>query len=434
MPTHKDFVVHLFNALPELAVNLAYGEDRNTTREELRRVLPSKKEWDEISVDRADREDIEAYVWNELLRFSKNCVFEIVIQKQSPTANDQERGQGDTGLNEMQEFVQSEEFETALRTLAVVRMGEVIDEIRTFPARYQIYIRTPFTNLDETNFGSFHLVRPEGATKSDLRFSSDSDSWLYKWEEFFGAKVPSQKDSLSFAWPNHIYALFTATGFIPPGRSVPNSRLDDAAEDFRAFIGLCTACGLIDATEAVAWEQSEPIFWVDNSRGELSRVRRRWFSPEESARLGSLAQFQSKTDQQKAHQKRSLHGIASIFRNRDKQLLSAGAWFFRSLCGSDELLRLVQMTTTLEILLGDEKLSKKAGITELLASRGAYLIATSRLEREELFDTFKRIYDVRSRAVHAGENRLRGDSEVLGTATSLCIRAIEKEVSVFQPV
>jgi len=85
----------------------------------------------------------------------------------------------------------------------------------------------------------------------------------------------------------------------------------------------------------------------------------------------------------------------------------------------------------LEALLGDRAASDAVGIGDLLANRTAYLIATSRSQRESVLADFRRIYDTRSKIVHSGKNRLSA-SELQDFAKLewLCARVIQEEVRI----
>lgn len=65
-------------------------------------------------------------------------------------------------------------------------------------------------------------------------------------------------------------------------------------------------------------------------------------------------------------------------------------------------MQLVQAAIVLEILLGDRAEADLMGLASLLANRLAYLIGHSPNERRRIVSDFKRLYDFRSRVVHAG--------------------------------
>jgi len=93
------------------------------------------------------------------------------------------------------------------------------------------------------------------------------------------------------------------------------------------------------------------------------------------------------------------------------RLVRASQWLFDSYSGSSELLKFVQAMIAMEILLGDKAGGEVVGLGTLLANRCAYLIGTSRKQREEILEDFGRIYNTRSRIVHDGHNRLSAAEE-----------------------
>jgi hypothetical protein len=126
-----------------------------------------------------------------------------------------------------------------------------------------------------------------------------------------------------------------------------------------------------------------------------------------------------------------LISIANAF-NLESRLLKGAEWYFENYCTDDVIMKYVHAMIALETLLGedDEKIKDRQiiGISTLLANRCAYLLAESKTERQEILLMFKSIYDVRSRIVHAGKNRLLpGEHQNFLKLLELCRRVILKE-------
>jgi hypothetical protein len=92
----------------------------------------------------------------------------------------------------------------------------------------------------------------------------------------------------------------------------------------------------------------------------------------------------------------------------NERVLLAGRWLLDSHSGKNELLSFVQATVALEILLGDKHVSDVMGLGELLRNRCAYLIGKTHSQRDEILNDFRKIYEVRSKIVHRGKDRLTG--------------------------
>jgi hypothetical protein len=90
-----------------------------------------------------------------------------------------------------------------------------------------------------------------------------------------------------------------------------------------------------------------------------------------------------------------------------ERLLLASKWLFESHAGRDELLSFIQAAVALEIVLGDKETSDAVGLSALLRNRCAYLIGNTHAQRETILKDFADIYEVRSRIVHRGKDRLR---------------------------
>jgi len=122
--------------------------------------------------------------------------------------------------------------------------------------------------------------------------------------------------------------------------------------------------------------------------------------------------------------------VATAFSEpRNAGVLRAAQWLFDSYSSRSQLLAFVQATVALEILFGDKAISDVVGLGELLGNRVAYLIGTTRQQREEVLKDFRRIYETRSRIVHRGHNLLSAQERSdLYTLRWMCSRAILREL------
>ncbi|WP_198675607.1 HEPN domain-containing protein [Aliidiomarina sanyensis] len=113
----------------------------------------------------------------------------------------------------------------------------------------------------------------------------------------------------------------------------------------------------------------------------------------------------------------------------NERILLAGKWLLDSYSGKNELLSFVQATVALEILLGEKTVSDLIGLGELLRNRCAYLVGKTHAQRNEILDDFKKIYEIRSKIVHRGKDRLkRHEKDLLYTLRWLVSRVIQEEL------
>lgn len=127
----------------------------------------------------------------------------------------------------------------------------------------------------------------------------------------------------------------------------------------------------------------------------------------------------------------ALNDIKYVYSNPEKakRVILASQWFFESYLSKNELLSFIQLTITLEILLGDKAVSDLIGLGELLGNRCAYLIGTSSSEREKILKDFKEIYRIRSKIVHSGERKLHFKERGLYHLVQwMCRRVIQEEI------
>ncbi|SRR6266851_4066929 len=128
--------------------------------------------------------------------------------------------------------------------------------------------------------------------------------------------------------------------------------------------------------------------------------------------------------------------IRAVFAGGEKAgaILLASQWFFDGHShGSDQLLKYIQTTVVLEILLGDKASSDQTGLGILLGNRCAYLIGSSQEERADVLNTFTEIYGIRSQIVHRGKHRLSNRERVLFHKLRwMCRRVIYREIELLK--
>lgn len=129
----------------------------------------------------------------------------------------------------------------------------------------------------------------------------------------------------------------------------------------------------------------------------------------------------------------SMRAVFAVGKKADALLL-ASQWFFDGHGhSSDQLLKYIQTTIVLEILLGDKATSEQTGLGILLGNRCAYLIGSSQGERKEVLDTFAEIYGIRSQIVHRGKHRLSFSERVLFQKLRwMCRRVIRREIELLK--
>jgi hypothetical protein len=109
------------------------------------------------------------------------------------------------------------------------------------------------------------------------------------------------------------------------------------------------------------------------------------------------------------------------------QLVLAGRWLFDSRSNGDELMGFMQLAICAEVLLGTEDGGE--GVTAMLATRCAYLIAGSTKERDDLMTEFNNIYKVRSKIVHRGLGTLKeNERNQFRRLRIICNRVLQKEI------
>gem|GEM_PF-3613614 len=129
----------------------------------------------------------------------------------------------------------------------------------------------------------------------------------------------------------------------------------------------------------------------------------------------------------------ALGRIGTIFNDHIdcRRLFAACIWYYRAKTNRRPLDALLQATISIEVMLGDRKSAEGVGLTNLLASRCAYLLGRSSAHRAEIEEKFRRVYELRSQIVHEGRHTLKlADSDTVKLGNSLCAAIISRELSI----
>ncbi|MBB3642602.1 HEPN domain-containing protein [Variovorax atrisoli] len=114
-------------------------------------------------------------------------------------------------------------------------------------------------------------------------------------------------------------------------------------------------------------------------------------------------------------------------KHRSANLNLAAKWYFEGLTNPDEVMSFMQLAIVVEILLGGDK-AEDIGLTEVLANRAAYMLATSSEDRSARIEFFRKIYKTRSKIVHNGISGLGlEERKQLKILRSLCAEVLNKE-------
>lgn len=218
------------------------------------------------------------------------------------------------------------------------------------------------------------------------------------------------------------YLYITLKGYIHA--SYPARQLDRFNTLFKAFIGLGMGIELLED----GWDSL--VFGM--MKLSLHEKEGDAFTPLDDLYLDEgAANLFRRVRLHYGARRRSVEDIARIVRILDAedaapQLILAGRWLFDSRANRDSVMGFMQLAICAEVLLGTEE---GDGITGMLASRCAYLIATSAKEREGLVAEFKNIYKVRSKIVHRGLGEFKEhERKQYQRLRVICNRILQKEI------
>ncbi len=231
---------------------------------------------------------------------------------------------------------------------------------------------------------------------------------------------------------DHIYFSLPIIGYaVPSSSSVMGREMED---HMRAFYGTSLALDLM-STKWQANSHKNPYIMIYNHEESEILVTEDLEEDllDRHHLLSSYSFSQRSTSNRKKKLEQYLNKIGTIFNNNIdcRKLFSACVWYYRSKVNMRPVDSLLQATIAIEVMLGDRKAAEGIGLTNLLASRCAYLLGTSTRSRNEIAAKFKRVYDLRSQVVHEGKHLLKlADRETVGIAQSLCSSIIRSELDI----
>jgi hypothetical protein len=244
------------------------------------------------------------------------------------------------------------------------------------------------------------------------------------------------------SWENDsAYLQFDASGFVGPyGGTSPHL---DAVRTIRAFCGLGLAVKLFEMKSEFS-AAMPPVHMLVHRKGPDDQFA--FFcslSLDENVSRAvnglTLDALEGRIDSEQKQLKwadRQFDAMRAVFAGREnaEKLLLASQWYFDGHShGSDALLKYIQTTVVLEILLGDKASSDQTGLGALLGNRCAYLIGNSQQERTEVLNAFHDIYRIRSEIVHRGKHRLNYKERVLFLGLRwMCRRVIQREIELLK--
>lgn len=214
-----------------------------------------------------------------------------------------------------------------------------------------------------------------------------------------------------------------ADGFVTPHESAETSAT--ARQTLRAFIGLGLSLKLLerdfvaDSTDTFA-----PIHRRNGVLFELAHAIDLTGREAQAVRALRLPEPLVARDEIW----KGLDDLAVLFSSAvGAHIKLAGKWLFDYFTESDSAMRVMHVAIATEVLLGSS--GGEDGITKTLATRLAYLIAQTHSERKALEVEFKELYQMRSKVVHNGHQRLsRKEGRALRRFGELAGRVVATEM------
>ena len=321
----------------------------------------------------------------------------------------------------------------------------LVGEFESLPWEYKLSIKL------ENEFGSlFNQAIKEYAVSDSVKLRTPDDDFIEKFplETGIGARDPSSfvgaLGLLPIPTPQQwdresTYFQVKVKGFV--GKYADSAPLEDATSLLKAFCGIAIALRLFKVRYTYRATPSKAKFFIHRNTENawlFEEVHELEASVSDTFSYLVLHDLEGRLDTKEkklSWMRRQLQLIRCVLSHQEKahKIILGGQWLFDSYCGRNELLSFVQTMVVVEILLGERAISDLVGLGELLRNRCAYLIGNSHEERERILNDFKEIYEVRSKIVHRGKNRLDINERFLFSRLQwICRRVIQEEVDLLQ--
>lgn len=203
----------------------------------------------------------------------------------------------------------------------------------------------------------------------------------------------------------------------------PGSFFKEILQDLKVFVFLLKSANLIKVGKR---DVSSSLFlsmtgYKDNIQIECINNKYDWMNCNSSVSESInkfLYNLVLNTDIEKEEINKKINNsllvLNALVKNNTKEALrirAAIGWLVQSEINDDETMSFVQICMGLESIFGDD--DYEGGLTTILSDRCAYLIGKNIKDRRFIKDTFKKIYQIRSKIVHGVRNHLSEDEEHL---------------------
>lgn len=221
--------------------------------------------------------------------------------------------------------------------------------------------------------------------------------------------------------PGRIYIQINGIGFI--GSYISSPTIDQMIESYRGFLGCCLALGIFEIQSTTSRTNEHLLVSFHNAGADKQYIRHIVFNDRENELAHSISirstLLQPQTPDAEGENHKTpvvsvlpasvMSRVSNLFgRSNDeedaKQIINAAVWLYEGEAMGEGVFSFILTTTGLEALLGEKTPSEN--ITNLLASRCAFLIGKGASHREKIIKTFKKFYNTRSNILHRGSRSL----------------------------
>jgi len=326
------------------------------------------------------------------------------------------------------------------------KASELIDQFDRLPETYIVTISAP-EGMDkylEAGDGQLRLSKAARVALATDSFSQDhpvstGDEQRDRdiWDHTLLGGLSNVGDS-NYEWKG-AYLQIIKQGFL--GRFTETVTEHELVGDFKALWGVQLALGIAQRRRSWSAYPSKRKLIVHRIAGENLELTFRIELDASASQLINDIKFNDwvpgdhPLETKLGVYKLDLDKLDLMFGTSPEaeRLRLAARWLFDSYAAENELLAYIQAMVCLEIILGDASLIGEIGLGELLRNRCAYLIGKTSVQRREILEDFKEIYDVRSHIVHRGKNRMSArEREHYGKLVWYCKRCIQEELKLLE--
>lgn len=276
---------------------------------------------------------------------------------------------------------------------------DLVDKLKSLPKKYSIYVRAPQAfsdatkNLKVDTKISNQLSLISSSLINHIEFESgcaDLDEWIWR----------NNKIEIKAFAQGHLYFKFDSSGYIAD--SYKSNIIQSFFHEMRAFYGACLAHNILYPLSSSRNAINPIVMAVESSGKFISNVVDIDTDLRDACYFYQGDALKTRYNKKETFEQ-AISKVKMFFSCTSPKLRTSAIWLLRAMLSGRSMDTILESAIALEVLLGDQAMSDKVGLTRLMSNRCAYALGKTAGEREDYIKFFEKFYKLRSEIVHTGK-------------------------------